>query len=93
MTKEYIEREALIKKIFPIGLIDDGRYAIPAKAVKTAIDNTPAADVVEVVRCNDCKFSKSDTPYCQENGEIYCEFDNLIKFKNHFCSFGERKEV
>lgn len=51
------------------------------------------ADVVKVVRCKDCKFGKSDTPYCQENGEIYCEFDNLIKFKNHFCSFGERREV
>ena len=44
--KEYIEREALIKKIFPIGCIDDGRYAIPAKAVKTAIDTAPTADVV-----------------------------------------------
>jgi hypothetical protein len=54
--KEYIEREALIKKIFPIGVIDDGRYAIPAKAVKIAIDNAPAADVVGVVRCKDCKY-------------------------------------
>ena len=47
--KEYIERGALIDKIFPIGLIDDGRYVIPAKAVKTAIDKAPTADVAPVV--------------------------------------------
>lgn len=49
MDKQYIERGALINKIFPIGMIDDGRYAISAKAVKTAIDKSPTADVVEVV--------------------------------------------
>ena len=41
----YIDADALIKQIFPIGLVDDGRYALPAKAVKIAIDNAPTADV------------------------------------------------
>lgn len=50
--KEYIERGALIDKIFPIGLIDDGRYVIPAKAVKTAIDKAPTADVAPVVHAD-----------------------------------------
>ena len=41
----YIDADALIKKIFPMG-IGDGMYTINAKAVKFAIDNAPTADVV-----------------------------------------------
>ena len=46
--KEYIERGALIGKMFPIGMPNDGAYPINAKAVRTAIEQIPAADVVEV---------------------------------------------
>ena len=41
----YIDADALIKKIFTLGMVGDGMYAINAKAVKFAIDNTPTADV------------------------------------------------
>ena len=41
----YIDADALIKKIYPMG-IGDGKYTINAKAVKLAIDNAPTADVV-----------------------------------------------
>ena len=43
--RRYIDANALIKKIYPMG-IGDGKYTINAKAVKFAIDNTPTADVV-----------------------------------------------
>lgn len=43
--ERYIDADALIKKIFPMG-IGDGKYTINAKAVKLAIDNAPIADVV-----------------------------------------------
>jgi hypothetical protein len=42
----YIDADKLIDKIFPIGLIDDGKYTINAKAIKMAIDSCPTADVV-----------------------------------------------
>ena len=41
----YIDADALIKKIYPMG-IGDGKYILNAKAVKLAIDNAPTADVV-----------------------------------------------
>lgn len=41
----YIDADKLIKKIFPIGMVDDGNYTINAKAVKVAIDKTPTVDV------------------------------------------------
>ena len=87
MAKEYIEREALISKIFQIGLIDDGRYTINAKAVKTAIDNAPAADVVEVVRCKDCKHYNVLALAC-----MYPRFNGYTGIDG-YCSRGERKEV
>ena len=37
MSEGLISREALIKKIFPYGMPDDGNYPINAKAVMEAI--------------------------------------------------------
>ena len=42
----YIDADKLIEKIFPIGLVDDGKYTINAKVVKHAIDSAPTADVI-----------------------------------------------
>ena len=52
----YIDADKLINKMFPIGLVDNGKYTINAKAVKVAIDQTPTADVVP----------KRDTYYIEE---------------------------
>ena len=43
----YIDADALIKKIFPYDAVNKKDYAINAKAVADAIDNTPTADVVQ----------------------------------------------
>lgn len=88
----YIDADMLIKKIFPIGLVDDGKYNINAKAVKVAIDNAPTADVVEVVRCKDCvhcqeymNFRMEKYLGCNGNRDIY------KVTPTHFCSYGKRK--
>jgi hypothetical protein len=51
----YIDADALIKKIYPIG-IGDGKYTINAKAVKLAIDNAPTADVVPKSEVDEMKI-------------------------------------
>lgn len=43
------------------------------------------ADVVEVVRCKDCKFWDSDCIWCELWG-------NTQEYGNGFCSYGERKD-
>lgn len=66
-------------------------YQKPLSYVKSAIENAPTADVVEVVRCKDCinwggvtqgfvcrKFSGIETKICMG--------------ADHYCSYGERKE-
>ena len=89
----YIDANKLLKKIFPIGMVDDGRYTINAKAVKHAINQTPTADVVEVVRCKDCKYCREYMNFnmdkylgCNCNGEIY------KVTPTHFCGYGIGRE-
>ena len=69
--KEYIEREALRKKIFPYEGIDKAKYAINAKAVEAAINGTPAADVVEVrhggwIESFSFGYWHYDCPFCDD---------------------------
>lgn len=90
--KEYIEREALKRDLI------DNRNFYPV-IVKRAIEDAPAADVVEVVRCKDCKFFIPDAELDHNEYPNIIEADGLcngsLKFTyaDDFCSCGERKEV
>lgn len=55
------------------------------------IDTEPTADVVEVVRCKDCKFYEIYPNGA--NGDCINKIDAFNTFyPNDFCSFGERKD-
>ena len=65
----------------------DGRFNQQTGGVldaMEAVEDIPAADVVEVVRCKDC-----DVPHNKWTGCPY--MNGLIPPPNHFCSYGERK--
>ena len=47
-------------------------------------NNCPAADVVPVVRCDDCVYYGS---------RRWCELHSSVFDDNAFCSYGERKAV
>ena len=51
------------------------------------LDNMPSADVVEVVRCKDCKHLLED----EEIQDNYCELDLFSHLKSDFCNYGERR--
>ena len=59
--------------------------------VASAIRNTPTADVVEVVRCGECRYCKyirsADIHKCDRR-EHYSEQVNVMDY----CSYGERRE-
>lgn len=86
---EYINREALLNKIFLIGMPNDGNYGINAKAVKVAIESIPTADVVEVVYCADCKWHTADG--CQNPRIDMSDGAKLYMYPSDYCSYGERK--
>lgn len=73
--KKYINADSLKAEF-------TGNFACeyPAPLVKALIDNQPAADVAEIVRCKDCKH--------WYDGDCFriCELTR----PNDFCSFGEK---
>lgn len=63
---------------------------------KNLINKMPSADVVEVVRCKDCKyreeykiFGRPTAYYCLRG----CVDSNLSLNENDYCCWGERKET
>jgi hypothetical protein len=84
----YIDADKLIDTIFPIGMIDDGKYTINAGAINRAIDSTPTADVVPRAEFAVRAFHDAATIYgLQEKikklnaevaREIILEIDTLI---------------
>ena len=86
---EYIGRDKLLKTIN-----ENVAEAHNERCVQLleAILNAPTADVVEVVRCKDCKY-KMTANFC---GEILIGCSNPSGLADvcadGFCSYGERRE-
>ena len=96
MDKEYIDREAALRAITYNPLAKPEPNDIIALTLLTAqkrIRKIPAADVVPVVRCKDCKhYSDFDTHNCKRLNFHFCnKFANVTR-EMDFCSYGERKQ-
>jgi hypothetical protein len=84
---EYIDRVPIIKKL-------EQKMASPETTfINTVLirllEGEPAADVVEVVRCKDCKYSTQS-----EASDDYwdCNDDGASYHESHYCAYGERRE-
>ena len=76
---DYISRDAALKAANAFWYAPD---------VPKAIEEIPAADVVEVTRCRDCRYYTSVTAHCEVRGTGRF----LIRGENDFCSRAERRE-
>ena len=65
-------------------------YISALSVVEGAIAEQPAADVVEVVRCKDCKYRKTED--CAMFYECDCGEEHTWENDNDFGSDGERKD-
>jgi hypothetical protein len=86
--KEYVERSEA-KRII---LENEWKNPVVPNVVNMILDRVPAADVVEVVRCKDCKhatFYSCTADACYRG--IICEYRMGADDENFFCSYGERK--
>ena len=85
----YIEREKAIDEIDKwldsVGYVTVGKGLTSYGELIGCLEDTPAADVVEVVRCKDCAIPHNKWLGCPK-------MNGLIPPPNHFCSYGERKE-
>lgn len=113
MTDGYISRQAAIEdftawqKDLAYGFGEEYSGVALLKTAVTVIEHYPAADVVEVVRCKDCKhkpngYTDDDVlrypnfPH-EENNPCPCqvyedEWYSWIPNDDFYCSYGEREE-
>lgn len=108
----YIDAEKLAEHKFPSVAYDryvsDGRrksdeevYAYKVgynEAIASIEQFAPTADVVEVVRCKDCKHSRLITSppdvHLADEGNIECRLIGLneVMKPTDFCSYGEMRD-
>lgn len=87
MEPEYIERKALDKALTAAAAHDkDKNRRTWAKAI-CILHDLPAADVVAVVRCEQCAHGYDDI-----SGRCCIYADGPVK-DDFFCRYGERNEV
>ena len=84
MANEYIRRQDAIE------VINQGRLTklIEADVAESGLKSIPAADVVPVVRCRDCKHDISS----QFDTAARCNLWGCLKPKRGFCDAGKRRE-
>ena len=104
MATEYIEREAAKSELLSWAVsINHPEYLIKDDALHI-IDSIPAADVVEVLRCRECKYWGDEAGKFQHSDGVLfarCKVHNYLidgrhtgwcPTENDFCSYGERKD-
>lgn len=107
---EYIERRKLWDEVVKsktnnshLNEIQRQTHIHEHRAFQRMIIEQPTADVVEVVRCKDCIYSK-EYNYLESIGKCMCErkyvHNGIYKkpallevSKDDFCSYGERKPL
>lgn len=95
---ECIKREAAVKIVEKYSLANGsvlGRHSGLADCIASEIAALPAADVVPVVRCKDCKHlrvrnQKDIYAFCPKTGIVFWQFEKDTR--TSFCSYGERMD-
>lgn len=91
---EYIDREALKQDIRIMPRTTHPELVLYS-SVQKIISNCPTVDVVEVVRCKDCKYCEVFYP-CKAIGEESieghcCRLHNAYRKPTDFCSYGIKR--
>ena len=97
----YIEREAVMKTARDGYHSDFGKSMADLTSLREVLEDTPTADVVEVVRCKDCKYwDKVKNP--KHAGKGICISPNKsiggyctrkgATLENDYCSLGARMD-
>lgn len=96
---EYIEREALDKKLTAAAVNDENKNCNTWSNAIGVLYNLPAADVAPVVHCKDCKHSTLPSELTQRYGKpgtltchnMHAPSNRRNVGSNDFCSYGERR--
>lgn len=83
---EYIDRKAAVAAL--IG--DETVHIQTLLFAQKRIEALPAADVVEVVRCGECKYSEE--AWVNDKGFLICVASGMDITDNDYCSFGAKMD-
>lgn len=91
--KEYIERGLILGTMATYFGKADDREEQATIDIWNGIKKIPAADVVEVVRCKDCRHAKMQIDIIGDP-HLFCGLaTNRVEMEfDDFCSYCERKE-
>lgn len=95
---KYIDADAAIEQIRLTYCKDCNSYnGVRCRACEfddamSLIEDLPDADVVEVVRCKDCKYLTEGK--IADDTELFCihSFGMISPAPDRYCSYGERRE-
>ena len=82
--KKYIDAEGVMRACYD-SFLKTGNKAY--REIFALVEAVPAADVVEVVRCKECRYKENEQP-----GMVYCP--NTVGGwvdENWFCAGGEKE--
>lgn len=80
---EYISRTELVEALMEIFEV----AKMPHDVAEAIADSVPAADVVEVIRCKDCRHYINDEHY-----GMMCEIlVHAEQGDNFYCGYGQKK--
>lgn len=89
--KRYVDLNKL-STIIPV-VQDDEELLVPLADLRKAIMIAAAeTDVVEVVRCDDCRFFSSFPCKNRDGYDGHCHGMNHGTLVDDYCSYGKRKE-
>lgn len=89
----YVEKEKVLEIAKDEYYSDFHKSMADLTSLRELLEDTPAADVVEVVRCKDCKWYQN----LEIVDKVQTRCFNLAGLSrvcnpNDFCSYGERKD-
>ena len=82
---DYIKREDVLNTI----AIEEEFDTPDLVRLASAIENLPSADVVEVVRCNDCN-AYNTSGYAEGGG--WCYYHHSVMETDGYCSCGKERQ-
>ena len=91
---EYINKKDLKNEFCHYVHCEKESEGLTLTEINEVIDRLPSADIVEVVRCENCKHWVTTAgnliaPYCEKIG---IKYDNGYRDYDDYCSYAERKD-